>query len=95
MEAHHIDKIDFLKLDVEGVNYEVLEGFGDRIADVNSIHLEADHIKDFYGEQLKNFDAIEDLLLRNEFELIYFQRYTSQSDSFWLQREYIKKHRME
>jgi hypothetical protein len=95
MEKNCIDKIDFLKLDVEGVNYEVLQGFGKRIADINCIHVEAEHIKDFYGDDVKLFDDIANLLTNHDFELIYFQRYTSQSDSFWIKKEFIKKHRLE
>jgi hypothetical protein len=34
-----------LKIDVEGATYAVLEGFGERIKDINAVHLEAEHIK--------------------------------------------------
>jgi FkbM family methyltransferase len=37
MAEHAIEKIDFLKLDVEGAELEVVEGLGDRIADVRAI----------------------------------------------------------
>lgn len=95
MKTNHIDKIDFLKLDVEGVNYEVLEGFGERIVDINCMHIEAEHIRDFYDGNVKLFEDIACLLIKNGFELIYFQRHSSQSDSFWIRKEFIKKTRLE
>jgi len=94
MEKHNIKEIDFLKLDVEGCNYEVLEGFGNRLKDVKSIHIEAEHTDFAYGNN-KLFISIQSLLENNGFEMVYFQRYTSQSDSFWVQKEFIKNHRLE
>jgi FkbM family methyltransferase len=95
MKTNHINKIDFLKLDVEGVTHEVLEGFGDRMVDINCMHIEAEHIKDFYGSNIRLFDDIAHLLDESGFKLIYFQRYTSQSDSFWVREKFIKRHRLE
>lgn len=89
MKEHKIDKIDFLKLDVEGCNYEVLEGFGDRLKDVNVIHIEAEHIEIWKDQKL--FDDIKNILSQNGFVMVYFQRYLSQSDSLWIQKKYIKK----
>ena len=45
MNKNNIDKIDFLKLDVEGVSYQVLDGFGERIKDIQTMHIEAEHEK--------------------------------------------------
>ena len=52
MASHYIDTIDFLKLDVEGLNYEVLQGFGSRIVDVQAIHVESEHEESWEGEAL-------------------------------------------
>jgi FkbM family methyltransferase len=90
MTAHGIDKIDFLKIDVEGAGFEVLESFGTRITDVNAIHIEAEHINNMYNNKIFLFDSISDLLVKNGFDLIYFQRYSNQSDSFWVQKKFIK-----
>jgi FkbM family methyltransferase len=90
MNQNHIDKVDFLKLDAEGVDFEVLNGFGERLRDVNSIHLEAEHVEEAFGGKAKFFDDISTLLTQNGFVLIYFQRYITQSDSFWIRKEYIK-----
>lgn len=89
MEEHDIKKIDFLKLDAEGCNWEVLDGFGTRLKDVRIIHLEAEHEEVWQGQKL--YEDIVKILKENGFEQVYFQRYLSQSDSLWIQKEYIKK----
>lgn len=91
MDNNKIDRIDFLKLDVEGASYEVLEGFGDRLKDVQSMHIEAEHEESVFQGAVKLFDDISKLLKRNGFEMIYFQRILSvQSDSFWVKRDILK-----
>lgn len=93
LSDNNIEKVDFLKLDAEGVNFEVLEGFGNRLKDVNAIHVEAEHT--YYYWKNKQFSDIERILRNNEFEMVYFQRYTSQSDSFWIQKRFLKINRKE
>lgn len=88
MQSNNIDTIYFLKLDVEGANFEVLEGFGNRLKDVAALHIEAEHIEEYEGEIL--WDGIQHLLVSFGFEMIYFQRYKTQSDSFWIQKKYMK-----
>lgn len=88
MIQHDVKKIDFLKLDVEGSNYEVLEGFGERLKDVNSIHIEAEHEPLWQGQKL--YSDIAKILSDNDFELVKFQRYKSQSDSFWIQKKFLR-----
>ena len=89
MKENHIDQIDFLKLDAEGCNYEVLQGFGDRLNDVNAIHIEAEHSQLWVGQKL--YDDIAQILLNSGFVLIKFQRYIQQSDSFWIQQKFMKE----
>jgi FkbM family methyltransferase len=91
MNKHNIEKIDFLKLDVEGCNWDVLDGFGDRLKDVNAVHVEAEH-QNNYKEQNHLFNDIRDILVKNGFEMVFFQRYISQSDSFWIQKRFLKEH---
>jgi FkbM family methyltransferase len=88
MEEHSIKNIDFLKIDVEGATYHVLDGFGSRLKDVKCIQLEAEHNK----HAIIPYEKIEELLLANDFELIQFNRCNNmkQSDSFWIRREYVK-----
>lgn len=88
MERNGIDHIDFLKLDAEGCNYEVLEGFGSRLKDVRAVHVEGEHYVVWKGQKL--YDDIAALLTSNGFSLIYFQRHFSQSDSFWIQKSYLR-----
>lgn len=93
LKEHNIDSVDFLKLDVEGCNYEALEGFGKRLKDVKSIHIEAEHVDYVFGKNAL-FPKIEKLLKHYNFEMVYFQRYSCQSDSFWLQKKYLKDDRV-
>lgn len=93
MEQNNIDKIDFLKIDVEGCSYEVLEGFGNRLSDVNCIQLEAEHGGDnYFPVNWALYDKIEHILKQHGFELILFERNNGmrQSDSFWVQSKCIK-----
>lgn len=87
MDKHEIKEIDFLKLDVEGYNYEVLRGFGERIKDLNSLHVEAEHYEHWQGEKMW-----EDLraYLEQHMEMVYFERHFTQSDSFWIKKEFIR-----
>jgi len=84
-----IKEVDFLKVDVEGCSYEVLEGFGTRLVDVKAIHVEHEHEPVWEGQKL--FSDIECLLKANGFVMVWFQRYNSQSDYFWVQGRYIKR----
>lgn len=45
---------DILKIDVQGVEYEVLEGFGDLLHDVVAIELEAQFYSVYKGQKLLN-----------------------------------------
>jgi FkbM family methyltransferase len=89
IKTHKIKSIDFLKLDVEGANYEVLEGFGSELGQVKSIHIEAEHHESWEGEKLW-YDIKS--LLDPHFEMVYFQRYYTQSDSFWVKSKYLSTH---
>ena len=89
MNKNNIEKIDFLKLDVEGATYEVLDGFGERIKDIQAMHIEAEHGKVSFKAK-KYFDDIAELLNKNEFEIVYLNRVANQSDSFWIKKGLIK-----
>jgi hypothetical protein len=89
MKKHGLGEIDILKLDVEGCNYEVLEGFGKRLGNVKVLHVEAEHESVWAGQKL--YGDIERILRANRFELALFERHFSQSDSLWVQRKYFKR----
>ncbi len=86
-----IESIDFLKIDVEGANCEVLVGFGNELSRVKSIQIEGECLP--YWEGQKPYKDIEVLLKQNDFELVYFLLSPGgvQSDSFWIQRRYIAR----
>lgn len=87
IETHNIETIDFLKLDVEGYNFEVLRGFGQHLDKVQSLHIEAEHIAGWEGQKL--WEDIKGLL-EKDYELVHFQRLFTQSDSFWIKRDYLR-----
>ena len=84
-----IDFVDFLKIDVEGATYEVLEGFGDKLTAIKCVQLEAEHNLNYTGQH--SFEDIYKLLTENDFSLCLFERKKAQSDSLWLKNEYIEK----
>lgn len=87
MKQYKIKIIDFLKIDVEGCTYEVLEGFGESLKFVNAIHLEAEHKVVWKGQRL--WKDIEDMMKKNSFELISYKRFKEQSDSLWVKSRYL------
>lgn len=91
IEKHNIDRIDFLKLDVEGCNWEVLDGFGEKLSIVKSIHTEAEHEQRNVWNGCKHFEDIRSLLEGHGFVLFHFERRNkAQSDSFWINAKYLK-----
>lgn len=90
MNEFNVEDIDFLKIDVEGTSFEVLEGFGSKLRRVKSLQLEAEHIEVWKGQKL--FDDIYPLLVCNGFQLVFFELLDGkQSDSFWIQKDYLKR----
>jgi FkbM family methyltransferase len=87
MERNNIREIDFLKIDVEGATYHVLEGFGERIKDIKCIQLEAEH----GVVAVIPYEEISKKLMENNFDLIHFYRDNNmrQSDSFWINKKYV------
>jgi FkbM family methyltransferase len=90
IRQYQIKNIDFLKLDVEGVNYEVLDGFGKELSKVKAVQVEGEYREYWEGQKL--FWDIAELLRKNNFELVHFTLSNDgiQSDSFWVQKQYIE-----
>lgn len=88
MRENHISGIDFLKIDVEGANYEVLEGFGEKLQDIKALHIECEHKMSWKDQKL--YADNKKLLQENGFVKVFFQRRKNQSDSFWVKRTYLK-----
>jgi FkbM family methyltransferase len=90
ISKNKIEEVDFLKIDVEGVNYEVIEGFGNEITKVKVIQTEGEYRQYWEGQKL--YSDMEQYLVKNGFLLIDFKLSSDgiQSDSLWVQKKYIK-----
>ena len=66
---YNLNKIDLLKIDTEGFEYEVLQGIQKNMKNVNYILFEH-HYDDMIKKNYKFKDIIQ-LLKRNNFKLIY------------------------
>ena len=72
IKQKNIQKIDFIKIDTEGYEYEILIGLGDKIKFVNTIMFE--HHYDNMIKKNYTFSDINDLLVKNNFKKIYKSR---------------------
>ena len=54
MNEVHVDSFDFMKIDVEGLGLEVLEGFGDRIKNTKFIQIELETQQVWEGQSYYN-----------------------------------------
>lgn len=84
-------EIDLCKIDVEGLTYEVIESFKDKLKLIKSIHIECEHVEIWKGQKL--FFDIHKLLTDNDFKMEYFTFVAGgeiQSDSIWVNRNYLK-----
>ena len=68
-DINNLEKIDFLKIDTEGYEYDVLKGLGDKIIKIRLIMLE--HHYDDMIKKNYTFGDISDLLKTNNFKMIY------------------------
>ncbi len=85
-EHSEINSIDVLKIDVEGLNYEVLEGFGTKLGIVKSIQIESEFIN--YHEK-HSFKDIVMFLYSMGFEMVDFTALYRQNDSLWIRRDLL------
>jgi len=90
IKKNTINEIDFLKIDVEGMNYEVLEGFGDELKRVKVIQTEGEYKEYWEGQEL--YKDMEEYLSKRNFVLVDFKLSADgvQSDSLWIQQKYMK-----
>tara|TARA_B110000305_G_C19330484_1_gene583719 strand:- start:10 stop:744 length:735 start_codon:yes stop_codon:yes gene_type:complete len=72
LELHNINGVDFLKIDTEGYEYEILLGLEKKIKLVNVIMFE--HHYDNMIKKEYTFGNINDLLIKNDFKKIYKSR---------------------
>jgi FkbM family methyltransferase len=81
-----ISEIDLLKIDVEGATFDVLEGFGDLLWFVKSVHLEAEHEQVWKGQKL--YADVERFMLDKGFIPAMIKIGFPQSDSVWIKKEF-------
>jgi FkbM family methyltransferase len=84
-ELAGVDAISACKIDVEGHAYEVLEGFGNDLPRIHSMHLECEVVPVWDNQKL--FADSKALLESNGFVLIGYSEYnqpTTQCDSIWI-----------
>ena len=62
-----INQVDFIKIDVEGAELEILKGMGSKINNVIGIEIEIQYIEGYIGSPL--FNEVNKFLLENNFEL--------------------------
>jgi FkbM family methyltransferase len=85
IQDNNIDSIDILKIDVEGHSLNVLEGFGNKLKIIKSLHIECEHI--IVWEKQSLYCDIEKFLFSNNFILSSIKYGHPQSDSVWLRKD--------
>jgi FkbM family methyltransferase len=95
MKEQRISKIDFLKIDAEGLSWEVLQGLGSRIRQVNVIQLETETIEIWKSQNLE--DSIFSFLKEHDFRLLDYciTQNPLQADSLWVNKKVMTGLRFE
>lgn len=76
-------RIDLMKIDVEGMAYDVLAGFGEALAQVRLVHVECELRENWVG-QPGGAVEVEHLLAAAGFQLVYrYQNFVNQIDVCW------------
>lgn len=90
IQNYNIEEIDFLKVDVEGLSWEVLTGFGQYLCRVKAIQIESEYLPLWDGQKI--WEDTYNILSDNGFQLIDFILHEDgiQSDSFWIQRKFVQ-----
>jgi len=69
MQDHNIKKIEILKIDTEGYDFEVMQGLQNYIIKVKYIYFEH-HFHDMFAKKYK-FNEINQFLLKNNFKKVF------------------------
>jgi FkbM family methyltransferase len=90
IKQNKISTIDFVKIDVEGNDFEVIEGFGDKIDIVKAIQVETSNISIFNDE--KTIHEIYNYLISRNFVLAkyYLSINNIQGDALFVNKKYLK-----
>jgi FkbM family methyltransferase len=84
LELINKPEIDMVKIDVEGLTYQVLSSFGENIRAFKMLHLEVESLP--FWEMQATTESVNELLIQHGFEQIYYNgMYFSgrQGDSVW------------
>jgi len=78
-------KIDLCKIDVEGLTYEVLLSFKEKIHNILSFHIECEHTEIWKNQTM--YEEIKKYLQKKKYVQLYFKYVAEdaiQSDSIWV-----------
>lgn len=86
---NNIKSIDFVKIDVEGCTYEILQSFGNYLKDVKFLHIETERYK-YFKDQFLEDDVFK--ILNDNFTMLEknIRNEVYQSDSIWINNIIIK-----
>lgn len=70
MRVAGLRKVDYLKVDAEGIDLRVIQSAGDRLKDVKRITLEVDTAPDRLYEGAPDHDEVVDFMIKRGFELV-------------------------
>ena len=62
-------KIDFCKIDVEGMEYDVLKSMSTSLKNIKLIKIEINFLNDFFIKKTSNFNEITNFLYKKNFKL--------------------------
>lgn len=88
LDIINLDIPDLIKIDVEGFTYEVLQGFGDKLKELNAIQLETE--KSVMWKDQKIHDDILKLMKENGF-LLYsrYDAWDNQYDCLFINQKFL------
>jgi FkbM family methyltransferase len=86
---HRMKGVDFVKIDVEGFSFQVLDGFGDALSGVGAIQLETESSPVWEGQH--TWSDVVTLLTDRGFQLATYELQEDgvQGDSLWVNRDWL------
>ncbi len=93
---YNIQSIDFVKIDVEGATYEILNGMSEMLDTIKIMHIETESYPFFKGQKLH--DEVADYLTNKDFTMVDMTSVNinngQQYDSVWVNNKFINEKRM-
>ena len=88
LKENKITNVDFVHMDVQGAELQVLEGAKDKIKNIKAIWLEVSNVELYKNQPLT--DEIELFMKNNDFDLIKSEFSGNSGDQFYLNRRFFK-----